>query len=61
MAIGIDNDCSTGRIYWSDISEKKIFSSKYDGTDKSVFISEGLSIKYIFDSVRFGISLKSLL
>lgn len=41
MAIGIDKDCSTGRVYWSDISEKMIVSAKYDGTDKKVFISEG--------------------
>lgn len=41
MAIGLDKDCSTGRVFWSDISEKKIFNSKYDGTDKKVFISEG--------------------
>lgn len=41
MAIGVDKDCSTGRIYWSDISTKQILSAKYDGTDKKVFIEEG--------------------
>lgn len=41
MAIGVDKDCSTGRFYWSDIVEKKIFSAKYDGSDKKEFISEG--------------------
>lgn len=41
MAIGIDKDCSTGRVYWSDISTKQIYSSKYDGSDKKTFISEG--------------------
>lgn len=41
MAIGIDKDCSTGHIYWSDISTKQIYTAKYDGTDKKTFISEG--------------------
>lgn len=41
MAIGIDKDCSTGRVYWSDISSKQILSAKYDGSDKKAFITEG--------------------
>lgn len=41
MAIGLDKDCSQGRVYWSDISNKQIVSVKYDGTDRQVFISEG--------------------
>lgn len=41
MAIGIDKDCSQGRIYWSDISSKEIVSVKYDGTDRKPFITEG--------------------
>lgn len=41
MAIGIDKDCSTGRVYWSDISSKQILSAKYDGSDKKPFITEG--------------------
>lgn len=41
MAIGIDKDCSTGRVYWSDISTKQIYSSKYDGSDRRTFISDG--------------------
>lgn len=41
MAIGLDNDCAEGRIYWGDISAKKIMSSKYDGTDVKPFITEG--------------------
>ncbi|XP_031633983.1 nidogen [Contarinia nasturtii] len=53
MAIGIDKDCSTGRAYWSDISSKQIFSSRYDGSDKKSFISEdvvspeGIAIDWI--------------
>lgn len=42
MAIGIDKDCTTGRVYWSDISTKQIYSSKYDGSDKKTFINEGI-------------------
>lgn len=42
MAIGIDKDCSTGRVYWSDISTKEIYSANYDGSDKKVFISEDI-------------------
>lgn len=41
MAIGIDKDCSTGRVYWSDISTKQIYSARYNGSDKKTFISEG--------------------
>lgn len=42
MAIGIDKDCLTGRVYWSDITTKQIYSSKFDGTDKKSFITEGI-------------------
>lgn len=41
-AIGVDKDCADGRVYWSDISAKAIFSAKYDGTDKKTFISENI-------------------
>lgn len=41
MAIGLDKDCVAGRIYWGDISTKKIISAKYDGTDVKPFITEG--------------------
>lgn len=46
MAIGIDKDCSTGRVYWSDVSTKQIYSSKYDGSDKKTFIKEGNQHQY---------------
>lgn len=52
-AIGIDKDCAEGRVYWSDISAKAITSSKYDGTDKKVFINtdmtspEGVAIDWV--------------
>ncbi|KAL7032364.1 hypothetical protein ACKWTF_007298 [Chironomus riparius] len=42
MAIGVDKDCAEGRVYWSDISAKAIFSAKYDGTDKKPFINENI-------------------
>lgn len=41
MAIGLDKDCVEGRIYWGDISAKKIISAKYDGSDVKPFITEG--------------------
>ena len=41
MAIGLDKDCLEGRIYWGDISAKKIMSARYDGTDAKPFINEG--------------------
>lgn len=49
MVIGIDKDCSQGRVYWSDISSRQILSAKYDGTDKKIFIQEGIrpNKKYI--------------
>jgi nidogen (entactin) len=40
--IAIDKDCIEGRVYWSDISVKAIYSSKYDGTDRKTFLSEGI-------------------
>lgn len=45
MVIGIDKDCSQGRVYWSDISSRQILSAKYDGTDKKTFIQEGKFIE----------------
>ncbi|XP_058453091.1 nidogen [Malaya genurostris] len=53
MAIGVDKDCAEGRIYWSDISAKQIFSCKYDGTDRKPFITkdiispEGVAVDWI--------------
>ncbi|XP_055600604.1 nidogen-like [Uranotaenia lowii] len=53
MSIGVDKDCATGRIYWSDISAKQIASSKYDGTDRKPFITkdivspEGVAVDWI--------------
>ncbi|XP_055547444.1 nidogen [Wyeomyia smithii] len=43
MVIGVDKDCAEGRIYWSDISAKQIFSCKYDGTDRKPFITKDIS------------------
>lgn len=53
MAIGVDKDCAEGRVYWSDISAKAIFSAKYDGSDKKTFVSvdimspEGIAVDWI--------------
>ncbi|EDW61724.1 nidogen [Drosophila virilis] len=72
MAIGLDKDCVEGRVYWGDISAKKIISAKYDGTDERIFIStdiespEGIAIDvisrrlYWTDSVKDTIEVASL-
>lgn len=41
MIVGVDKDCSRGRIYWSDIVARQILSANYNGTDKQVFIKDG--------------------
>lgn len=41
MAIGLDKDCVEGRVYWGDISTKRIISSRYDGSDQRPFLSDG--------------------
>ncbi|XP_017839052.1 nidogen [Drosophila busckii] len=72
MAIGLDKDCVEGRVYWGDISAKKILSAKYDGTDGREFIAtdiespEGIAIDvisrrlYWTDSVKDTIEVASL-
>ncbi|XP_037942070.1 nidogen-like [Teleopsis dalmanni] len=72
MAIGLDKDCVEGRVYWGDISAKKIVSAKYDGTDMRSFITEdvespeGIAIDsisrriYWTDSVKDTIEVASL-
>ncbi|XP_075166288.1 nidogen [Haematobia irritans] len=72
MAIGLDKDCVEGRIYWGDISAKKIVSAKYDGSDMKTFIDEdvespeGIAIDtisrrlYWTDSVKDTIEVASL-
>lgn len=46
MIIGVDKDCSRGRVYWSDISSRQILSANYNGTDKKVFIKDGNFMKF---------------
>ncbi|KAH8272873.1 hypothetical protein KR018_006184 [Drosophila ironensis] len=72
MAIGLDKDCVEGRVYWGDISAKKIVSAKYDGTDARPFITtdiespEGIAIDvisrrlYWTDSVKDTVEVASL-
>ncbi|XP_055916936.1 nidogen [Eupeodes corollae] len=72
MAIGLDKDCIEGRVYWGDISAKKIMSAKYDSTDTRPFITddiespEGIAIDsvsrriYWTDSVKDTIEVASL-
>lgn len=42
MAIGLDKDCTKGRVYFSDITSKHIMSVKYDGSDRQPFITENI-------------------
>ncbi|XP_017069043.1 nidogen [Drosophila eugracilis] len=72
MAIGLDKDCVEGRVYWGDISTKKIVSAKYDGSDLRTFIDtdiispEGIAIDvisrrlYWADSAKDTIEVASL-
>lgn len=41
MAIGLDKDCVEGRVYWGEITTKKIVSAKYNGSDVRPFIATG--------------------
>ncbi|KFB45648.1 AGAP008808-PA-like protein [Anopheles sinensis] len=36
----LDHDCSKGRVYWLTNRRSEIWSAKYDGTDKKLFIRE---------------------
>lgn len=51
--MGLDKDCSHGRVYWSDITQHAIWSARYDGTDKRPFIQtdilspEGVAVDWI--------------
>lgn len=51
--MGLDKDCTQGRVYWSDISTKCIMSATYDGRDKRPFITtdiqspEGVAVDWI--------------
>lgn len=40
--MGLDNDCSHGRVYWSDLNARCIMSATYDGRDKKPFITENI-------------------
>lgn len=41
IAVGIDVDCEVGRIYWGDVVSYAIKTAAYDGSDASLFLSEG--------------------
>lgn len=52
IAIGMDVDCQTGRIYWGDLYNKVIKSSAYDGSAFEHFLetdieAEGLAIDWV--------------
>ncbi|KAH8320608.1 hypothetical protein KR067_005779 [Drosophila pandora] len=72
MAIGLDKDCVEGRVYWGEITTKKIVSAKYNGSDVRPYIAtdiespEGIAIDvvsrrlYWTDSVKDTIEVASL-
>ena len=37
-AVGIDIDCHSGRVYWSDVNGRSLRSAKYDGSDVRTFL-----------------------
>lgn len=41
MVIGLDIDCNNARVYWSDITNRVIKSSNYDGTNIDTFLAQG--------------------
>lgn len=41
LAVAIDVDCQTQRVYWSDLFTSTIKSSAYDGSDFQPFLTEG--------------------
>lgn len=41
IAVGMDVDCLTGRVYWGDALSNKIISSAYDGSGMEYFLSTG--------------------
>lgn len=47
MVIGLDIDCSAARVYWSDITNRVIKSSNYDGTIIETFLAQGIYINNI--------------
>lgn len=41
IAVGIDTDCLTGKIYWGDVGAGAIKRASYDGSDFEQFLSYG--------------------
>ncbi|CAH0560102.1 unnamed protein product [Brassicogethes aeneus] len=53
VSVGLDIDCIDGRVYWSDITNRAIRSSTFNGSEKQDFIRdalgspEGLAIDWV--------------
>ncbi|XP_023331515.1 nidogen-2 isoform X4 [Eurytemora carolleeae] len=43
LAAGVDIDCSRGKLYWSDTTNKLISMSSIDGSGVEVFLADGFS------------------
>lgn len=53
LAVGIGVDCEVGRIFWGDVVSLAIKTSRYDGSDSSIFLAddvkspEGIAIDWV--------------
>jgi hypothetical protein len=43
LATGIDLDCSTGHVYWTDTTSKTIRRSNMDGSGSEVFLEQSFT------------------
>lgn len=46
-AVGLDVDCTLGKVYWSDISGRVIKSSNYNGSNVTDFMINGTQYPFI--------------
>ncbi|XP_059822369.1 low-density lipoprotein receptor-related protein 2a isoform X1 [Hypanus sabinus] len=42
--VAIDFDSKTGRIYWSDVTEDKVWSAFQNGTDRKIIFDSGVTV-----------------
>jgi len=48
LAAGVDIDCSRGKLYWSDTTNKLISMSSIDGSGVEVFLADGFRNRTYF-------------
>lgn len=42
IAVGLDVDCQTGKVYWGDVGANSIKRAAYDGSGYEVFLGNGM-------------------